>query len=83
MPEYLQHDPETGQFRLVMAASKSVFLCPVVNCNNPNPKFVDGKAQTGHVCSKCKMRLWRANNPNHPNRNGHLRRKSRNQSRIR
>jgi hypothetical protein len=48
---------------LVRAKNKHPDLCATKFCRNPSPRAYSSDSKAGRTCSKCKMRLWRANNP--------------------
>lgn len=56
-----EHDG--AKWVLVRAKNKHPDLCQVRHCRNPAPRAYDPDPKAGAICSKCKMRAWRANNP--------------------
>lgn len=50
-------------WELVLDENKHADLCPVKFCNQPSPRSYGVSSKTGGICSGCKMRLWRKNNP--------------------
>jgi len=51
------------RWELVLDRNKHPDICPVKFCSTLAPKSYSSNKQDGFICSGCKMRLWRKNNP--------------------